>query len=146
MATADVKAVDNNLAKLAAKGLSVLVSSGDSGSGYVPPRKRACGSVVDNSCCYALSLLDNPVMPQHHCHTLISLSSLLVCDPKQPGQSGVEITAGDLIGTENADVQECCQFGQMNGARGQACGVALILAPSLISLHLHRLDMVSTQD
>jgi len=32
--SADVKTVDNNLAKLAAKGISVIISSGDSGSGY----------------------------------------------------------------------------------------------------------------
>ena len=31
---ADVEAVDVNLAKLAAKGISVVISSGDSGSGY----------------------------------------------------------------------------------------------------------------
>lgn len=32
--TTDVTAVDNNWAKLAAKGVSVMISSGDSGSGY----------------------------------------------------------------------------------------------------------------
>mmetsp|Transcript_11808 Transcript_11808/g.19887 ORF Transcript_11808/g.19887 Transcript_11808/m.19887 type:complete len:581 (-) Transcript_11808:370-2112(-) len=34
--TADIDAVDANWAKLAAKGISVMISSGDSGSGYTP--------------------------------------------------------------------------------------------------------------
>ena len=36
----DVQAIDRNFAKLAAKGISIMISSGDSGSGYTEP--RAC--------------------------------------------------------------------------------------------------------
>ena len=34
---ADIEAVDANWAKLAARGFTILISSGDSGSGYTPP-------------------------------------------------------------------------------------------------------------
>ena len=37
-----VAAVEHNLAKLAAKGISVVVASGDSGSGYTEPDPDAC--------------------------------------------------------------------------------------------------------
>ena len=33
----DVQVIDANFAKLAAKGLSIMISSGDSGSGYTVP-------------------------------------------------------------------------------------------------------------
>jgi hypothetical protein len=38
---ADVAVVDGNFAKLAAKGISIIISSGDAGSGYVAPEQ--CG-------------------------------------------------------------------------------------------------------
>jgi subtilase family serine protease len=39
---ADLTVVDANLAKLAAKGISIMVSSGDSGSGYTAPHSSQC--------------------------------------------------------------------------------------------------------
>jgi subtilase family serine protease len=41
----DVATIDSNLQKMAAKGLSVMVSSGDSGSGYTPSGGDSCSSV-----------------------------------------------------------------------------------------------------
>ena len=54
---ADVTAVDNDFAKLAAKGITIIFASGDSGSGYAPPihsarqrqGKRALHTLV--KCC-----------------------------------------------------------------------------------------------
>jgi hypothetical protein len=37
---ADVTAVDNDFAKLAAKGITIIFASGDSGSGYAPPQAQ----------------------------------------------------------------------------------------------------------
>jgi len=41
--TADVTVVDDNFAKLAAKGISVMISSGDSGSGYSSQNNQCMG-------------------------------------------------------------------------------------------------------
>ena len=41
---ADIDTTDANWAKLAAKGVSIMISSGDSGSGYAPPSCNAGGS------------------------------------------------------------------------------------------------------
>ena len=40
---ADLKTVDDNFAKLAAKGVSIMISSGDSGSGYKPDMSQCKG-------------------------------------------------------------------------------------------------------
>ena len=45
----DVDTVDSNLQKMAAMGLSVMISSGDSGSGYTPAPSSSCTSVFDVS-------------------------------------------------------------------------------------------------
>lgn len=41
----DVATIDSNLAKMAALGMSVMISSGDSGSGYTPPAGDSCTAV-----------------------------------------------------------------------------------------------------
>ena len=38
----DIQAVDVNWAKIAAKGISILISSGDTGCGYIPPSGGSC--------------------------------------------------------------------------------------------------------
>jgi hypothetical protein len=43
---ADVQAVDDNFAKLAAKGITILFASGDAGSGYTPPQCNASSGIT----------------------------------------------------------------------------------------------------
>ena len=72
-----VGVVDDNWAKLAAAGITVFISSGDSGS--------ACSADT--------------------------------CTPSKL-KKGVEITAGEYLGAENAPVDQCCQIATEQGAKG----------------------------
>ena len=48
---ADVTAVDNDFAKLAAKGITIIFASGDSGSGYAPPHPQCSPSTGEKGRC-----------------------------------------------------------------------------------------------
>ena len=60
-----VAAVEHNLAKLAAKGISVVVASGDSGSGYTEPDPDACCDDRNNAKGVRLSGTVMKVLSRH---------------------------------------------------------------------------------
>eukprot|EP00944_MAST-04C_sp_MAST-4C-sp1_P006994 g6994.t1 len=54
---ADVTAVDNDFAKLAAKGITIIFASGDSGSGYAPPTPQCSPSTGKKGIAYSGEVL-----------------------------------------------------------------------------------------
>ena len=61
----DVEAVDSNLQKMAAMGMSVMISSGDSGSGYSPGPTDSCTSVFEVTPGTAVTGEEIPIGPAH---------------------------------------------------------------------------------
>lgn len=55
---ADVTAVDNDFSKLAAKGITIIFASGDSGSGYAPPQPQCSPTTGKKGIAYSGEVLE----------------------------------------------------------------------------------------
>jgi len=123
---ADVQAVDSDFAKLAAKGITIIFASGDSGSGYSPARPQ-CDTYDDNTQLEGTIAQSLTVYALEECCEFAASAAGFTFDgpdaPTPPGPSrqctpptvGIQLEGVVLQQIKVPEAVICCEFSEQMG-------------------------------